>query len=655
MKKSGVFSQIFKDEIYYIGILFLLSALNLKYSIVMSLALCVVIAAMFIHMYLRRKKRLHSVSEYIESLTFDMDNVSKRLLFNVPFPMVILRPDGSIVWNNSLMGEVTGKEDMFEENISDYIKDMDKIIKGHSENASLYDIKINGKFYNVKINKVKEDSLLIIYFIDVTDYEKLKEEYLQKHIVSMLITVDNYDEVMQNADEAQRPQIAAKLDTIITHYITEAGGVIKKLEKDKYSAQIFKSALNNFEKNKFQILEEIREAAKEGKMPPTLSIGIGEGGQTPYECDQFASAALDMALGRGGDQVVIKHLGGFRYFGGKTKEVEKRTRVKARVMAHALRELIRQYENIIIMGHKHIDADALGSAVGIAAAVRIRGKNAKIVLGTYDETAKRMLQRFDKSALHQKLFITKQDAIDMANDKTLVIICDTHKESLVECPEILSTCGAIVVIDHHRRSADFIENTALLYHETYASSTSEMVTEIIQYIDEKFSLTSLEAEALYLGIMVDTKNFVFKTGTRTFEAAAYLKRMGADTISVKQMTQSDIKDFVTRAEIIKSAQIYKENIAIAKTSDVDSVIVAQAADELLNISGIEASFVLTESPQGVNISGRSLGNINVQMILERLGGGGHMTVAGAQIENESINTVFEKLKEAIDDYFTQSQ
>ena len=429
------------------------------------------------------------------------------------------------------------------------------------------------------------------------------------------------------------------------------GGLIKKLEKDKYTCVFTRKQLNTFTENKFKILQDVKTFNASTRIPPTISIGIGVGEDTLHSCDISAKKALEMALGRGGDQAVIREDGKFRYFGGNSKETEKRTRVKARIMAHNLRELMSSADNVLIMGHKNSDTDAVGAAIGIAGMANFIGKEAKILLATQDDTVHLLLKKIEENHYHDNLFMGKGGVREFLRPKTLLIVCDTHVPQYTEMPELLENVEAKVVIDHHRRSESFISGADLVYHEPFASSACEMIAEIMQYFDPKYSVSTIDAEALYAGIVMDTKNFMFKTGVRTFEAAAYLRSAGVDTLRVKRLFRESVENYKLKACIVTEAQIYRDNIAISLfPGSVPHVIIAAAADELLEITDMKASFVVARSENGkIIVSGRSLGEINVQLVLEKLGGGGHMMVAGAQVDGASVTDVGEELKKAIDE------
>ncbi|NLY43774.1 MAG: phosphoesterase [Clostridiaceae bacterium] len=577
--------------------------------------------------------------------------------------MVVLNLNGVITWYNPSFGELFHNRELFEMPINLLVKELPvSRLMENKDNISFY-ISHEGRYYRVVGNYAKVDSsdttnyMIVLYWIDYTVLKVLEEKYVNEKVIECIIMIDNYDEIMQSTDDTNRPQVLAEIDRRLNNWFSFAGGVLKRFERDKYIYIFERKYLSQFEKRKFDILDQVREISMGNKIPVTLSIGIGLGGGTLAQNDAYARAAIDIALGRGGDQVVIKDGNELRFFGGKTKELEKRTRVKARVVAFALRELILQSEQVMIMGHQHGDIDSVGASIGLLRGVRNRGKKGYIVLSTYNPTVNNLLMKLQKEADFREVFISKSQAMDRVTDKTLVIVVDTHRASFTECPELLKKTKNIVVIDHHRRGAEFIDNNVLVYHEPYASSTCELVTEILQYMDEKAKLSPVEAEALYAGIAVDTKNFVFKTGVRTFEAASYLRRAGVDTASVKLLFQNDLATYAARADIVKTAQIMDNGIAISVCPDNiknAQLIIAQAADELLNITGVIASFVMCRVNEEILISGRSLGDVNVQVILEKLGGGGHLTVAGAQLSHMSMEEAMSELKKAISDYMART-
>lgn len=602
-------------------------------------------------------------TNYIEKLSSNIDTATKHAVLNLPIPLVIVEFDGSINWYNSRFSEILDTKGILEENIEELIPGfkIENILKDKKEMA--IEVTIKDRHYKVLCNIVRlaehnEDRhIIMLYWLDITNYYNLKIKYYEEKPNIALVQVDNYDDVLQNTDEANRPLIIAEIQRRINLWATRMNAFIRQYQKDKYIIVFENQYLEKLEAKKFAILDEIREIQiGNNEIPVTLSIGVGVYGKTPAQLEEYARAALDLALGRGGDQVVVKKIDALNFYGGKTKAVEKRNKVKARVIAHALRQLIDQSEEVIIMGHKLPDMDSFGAALGVYRAVKYREKDAFIVLNSSNEAISNLYGRLKE---HSDLkFITSDEFLNRINKNTLVVVVDTHRPSFTQCPEALEKADRVVLIDHHRRGTEFIENAVLTYLEPYASSTSELVTEVLQYIGDKINIEKIEAEALMAGIAVDTKNFTFKTGVRTFEAASWLRRMGADTTNVRQLFQDDLETFTARAEVVTNAKIFRENVAVSicpeNTHNI-SLVAAQAADQLLDIKGINASFVLGTRDDEIFISGRSMGDINVQMILEKLGGGGHMTVAGAQIVGKTMEEASVLLEKAIEEYYEEGE
>lgn len=600
--------------------------------------------------------------KYVKDLSSDMDSVTRHAVLNSPMPLVVVEVDGNVSWYNKNFSEMVESQDLLEQNIEDFITGfkLDHILKKKDE---LPEIVIKDKVYQVfhsviNIDKENDDKYIImLYWVDITDYHHLKLAYHNEKASMMLIQVDNYDDVLKETEEANRPLVIAEIDRRIGLWTSRMNAIIKKYQKDKYVVFLENKNMELMESKKFIILDEIREIEVGNKIPVTLSIGAGVNGKNPAQLDEYARAAMDLALGRGGDQAVVKKIDNIGFYGGKTKAVEKRNKVRARVIAHALRQLIDESRNVIIMGHKYPDMDSLGAAIGVYRAVKNRNKDAYIIFNKSNEGIKNLYEEVKKTGEYR--FITSDEVLSVVTKETLVVVVDTHIPKLTQCPEALTIADKIVLIDHHRRGAEFIENAVLTYMQSYASSACELVAEILQYMEDKIKIEKIEAEALLAGITVDTKNFSFKTGVRTFEAASWLRRAGADTTNVRQLFQDDLETFVSRAEVVKNARDIGRNIALSICpSDIENtpLVAAQAADELLNIRGIVASFVLGfRSEKEIIVSGRSLGDINVQVILEKLGGGGHLTVAGAQFNDITMEEAIEKLEQAIAEYFEDGE
>ena len=510
-----------------------------------------------------------------------------------------------------------------------------------------------GNLVNLKKRGNEKEQVLMLYFIDRTEYYRLFRMYDDAKDCVGLIEIDNYDDLMQGTNDTDKPQLLAIIERKLREWFAFTGGIITKLDRNRFLILFEKKYIKVFTNAKFEILDTIKEISLSNKIPVTLSIAIVVDEGTKNEKMQSAFSTIDVALGRGGDQAVIKKDGKYEFFGGKSKEIEKTTRVKSRVVAQALKELILESKNVIILGHKNMDADCLGAAMGIYRLAKHNNKEANVVFNNYGIALKDLYEKLIKEEEYINVLLPENDLISKVNDQTLVVVVDTHKKELLDAPNIVEKANKIVVIDHHRRSTDdIIENPVLTFHEVYASSASELVTEIIQYSEDKIMLPKVEAECLYAGILTDTKNFTQKTGVRTFEAAAYLKKTGIDVATINKVFQTDVDTYVAIADVIRNCELINDKVAIAicpKGIENQVQITAQAADELLNLNGIESSFVLCENDGKVHISGRSNGNLNVQVILEKFGGGGHMMIAGAQIEDKSIEEVKSMLTEAINE------
>lgn len=658
---SKKLSRIFvpKAGFYLWVILFLIVIITILNPFV-AIPGYVLLIFLVVYNYKSTRIRNREITKYIETLTFNIDCATKDTLLNFPMPLVLAEIDGTTIWYNSSFKGIFENDDFLQKTVSNLITEIEpEMTRGDSINI-LKEVTINNHYYSVMGNLVKIDDnnneesvIVMLYFIDNTELVNERQKFEDNKNTVALVVIDNYDDLMQSLEDSKRPQMMAETEKKVSSWISYTGGVVKKFERDKFLCIFPFKFLKELEEKKFEILETVKEINLGNKIPVTLSIGMGINAPTIMENMQNAYASIDIALGRGGDHVVIKDGDNFRFFGGRTRELEKRTRVKARVIAYALRGFIDQAPSVLIMGHENADIDSLGASLGIYRIVKSRDKRVNIVLNHSNANIDSMLNKLAKEPEYSNVFVGRNEALDLITRKTLLIVVDTHRPSFTETPELLKMTDQIVIIDHHRRGADYIHDAVLSYHETYASSACELVTELLQYLEEKIRLTGIETEALYAGIVVDTKNFIFKTGVRTFEAASYLRRQGVDTVSVKQLFQNDLKTYITISNIVKDAEVVYDNIAISICpSNIKNaqLIAAQAADQLLSLSGLMAAFVLSYHEGEVVISGRSLGEINVQMILEKLGGGGHMTVAGAQIDGVSIQEARERLKNAIFEY-----
>lgn len=602
-------------------------------------------------------------TEYVENLSTEMDNAAKEALINLPIPLTVVEFDGDITWYNSKFTEIVDTQELLQRNIEDVIHGfkISNIINRDSNEEKMIQVTIKDKHYKILYNIVKlneeEKYSIIFYWIDMTNYENLKTIYNNEKSILAYVLVDNYDDIISSVEEERKPMLVAEIDKQIRLWSTRMNASITKYDDDKYKVVFENQHLEKLEAKKFTILDEIREIETNTDFPVTLSIGVGVNGKNPSQLDEYANAALDLALGRGGDQAVIKKINKFEYYGGKSQAVEKRNKGKSRIMAHALKQLIEQSSNVIIMGHENPDMDSFGASLGVYRMAKNQDKEVDIILNNVNDAIYNIYQSIKNTGNYS--FITKEEAMAKTQNDTVVVVLDTHRPSFTQCPKILDIVEKKVVIDHHRRAAEYIDDAVLTYIEPYASSTCELITEIMQYISDKKNIERIEAEALLAGINMDTKSFTFKTGVRTFEAASWLRRVGADTTNVRQLFQDDMDTFIEKAKVIKNAKAIGNNIALSICeSQIQSkaIVVAQAADELLNIRGITASFVLgKKGTDDVFISARSLGDINVQVILEKLGGGGHLTIAGAQLKNTTIDEAVELLTNTIDEFFEEGE
>lgn len=586
----------------------------------------------------------------ITSMGRAMTDSHEASLINFPLPSIIVSDPDEIIWYNDMFRETMLEDgkNIFGYSIKDIIHvEIDALLANQGTVVSYQE-----KYYQVYCLKTitHGDVLYLLYLVDITQLQKVCLLYEQQKPVVMIILIDNYDESINNENEGNRERLSSEVRTLLQDFIDRTTGFIRRLDRDRYIIVLEKCDMDVILKSRFDILDRIRDITTENGTPVTLSIGVSIVKDSFQKAERDARQALDMAMGRGGDQAAVKTDSGYEFFGGFSKGVEKRTKVKTRIVASALVELVKAADNILVMGHRFADLDALGSAIGMAKACSCFDKPVHIVLDTKRNLADVLVQKLVANG-QQNLISPPDFAIDAVTDKTLLIIVDTHTQNLVESKAIYEKCKQVVVIDHHRKMVNHIDNAVIFYHEPYASSASEMVTELIQYFGDHCKIERLEAEALMAGMMLDTKNFVLKTGVRTFEAAAYLRRMGADTIQVRQLFSSTIDSYQRKAKIVSSAEIYK-TCAIATcdfVSDDLRIVAPQAADELLGISGVKASFVLYEENDAVNISGRSMGALNVQIIMEKMGGGGHQTMAAVQLPNSNFDKAKQQLLEVIDE------
>ncbi len=611
--------------------------------------------------FLEKKYRARDVAEYAEKLSEHMDSATKDSLVNFPFPMVVTQLDGKVSWYNQGFAKIVQGESLFERYIMEIVEDLKWSDVLRMREGITIDVTYNDREYSVSGNIIKPDRkhendyLVLLYWLDVTQTNSLKRKYLDEKTDVAVIMFDNYDDILNNMEDVAKPQLISAFDRKVNAWVSGISGILKKTERDRYLFFFEHRYLQKLIDRKFEILEQVRELNEGNKAPATVSIGIGTGGENLNVNDAYARMALDMALGRGGDQAVIKDDAQFKFYGGKTKEHEKSTRVKSRVIAYALCQLIENKQRVVLMGHKTPDFDVVGAAIGLSRVAKNRNKPVYIVCGEHGHGVENVLEMMRKQEDCKGMFVLPQEADALVDEDTLLIVVDTHRPSRTENEQLLAKAGEIVLIDHHRRSTEFIENCSLVYHEPYASSTSEMVAELLQYTDNRVALTKSEAEAIYAGICLDTKHFTFKTGVRTFDAASFLRKHGVDTVAVKKLFQSDLQQYNSRSSIVSRMEMVYDNVAVSVCEDAMenvNILAAQAADEMLNLDGVECSFAIVRMEDITFISGRSWGKINVQVILEKLGGGGHLTVAGAQLEHEPLKAK-EMLLEALETYFSE--
>lgn len=624
------------------------------------LAIAEAAAGLLLLLYFRigAMRRQREISAYIQTATDTLATAAKG---EMPFPMTLIKLGTSeIVWSNDLFHSVTGikADSLFTSRISDFFPTLnfDWLKAGKAE--SPYDVQLCGRAYRVMGNIVRTEYgaehilLATLYFIDITELMHVKEEYVHSRPIVGIILVDNYDDLTNNMLENGISALNGAIHDRISAWTAGIGGLLRKIERNRYLFLFEAKDLPGMVEKKFSLLETMQEVKNPAGIPATVSIGIGKDGTNFQESFNFASLGIEMALARGGDQAVIKDRYNFAFYGGHTVTADRRTKVKSRVVAGSLSELIRQSNHIFIMGHKNADLDSVGAAAGIACICRKLGKHAQIVLDLQENAAGALIAQLQQQPEYENAFLSGQEALLIADSKSLLIVVDTNRPDQVQSKPLLESIIRVCVIDHHRRAADYIERVVLNLHEPFASSASELVTELLQYTVEAGDILPLEAQALLSGIVLDTKNFGVRTGSRTFEAAAYLRKLGADPADIKKLLKSDLADTLSRYEIIKSAKIYRENIAVAALEyTVPRVLAAQAADELLSIQGVACSFVMFPTDSQIIISARSLGDINVQIILEPLGGGGNPAMAGAQITGKSMQEVITELVSAIDQYF----
>ena len=605
------------------------------------------------------------------------DSLEKRILEELALPYAIMDMNGRMIWSNKVFAELTGKDQFYKKNVSTVFPDVtaDKLPVADKKETAEISTRFGEKTYRISMQRVslgevvakseflensnRNVSLIAMYLYDDTELKSYIKKNEDNKLVVALAYLDNYEEALESVEDVRRSLLIALIDRKITKYFSNFDGLVKKLEKDKYFLIMRQSSLEALKEQRFHILDEVKTVNIGNEMAITLSIGVGLNASTYIQNYEYSRIAIEMALGRGGDQVVIKNGNNITYYGGKTQQMEKNTRVKARVKAQALKEFMSTKDRVVVMGHKITDVDALGAAIGIFRAGKTLGKSVSIVVNDPTKSIRPLIAGYVNNPDYEpSMFVDSEQAKDMVDNNTVVVVVDTNRPSYTECEELLHMTKTIVVLDHHRRGSEVIENAVLSYVEPYASSTCEMVAEILQYFSDDLRLRSLEADCLYAGMVIDTNNFTTRSGVRTFEAAAFLRRNGADITRVRKLLRDNIDAYKARAEVVRTAQIYRNCFAIGRCPseglESPTVVGAQAANELLNIAGVKASFVLTPYNNEVYVSARAIDEVNVQVMMERMGGGGHLNIAGAQVKATEDETE-QMIKEIIDQLYQEGE
>ena len=659
MKKS-VGRLLYPNTVWYFAVmlLFAAAAAVLRQYYLAGVALIVTLIVFTIsRVQLSRRKR--QLMSYVQTAT---DSVGISVHAGSAFPMAVIRlPENEIIWGNPSFFAITGLSD------TACYQTLDSVISGFStswlregQSELPGDRIIGGRRYRIYGNYVRSEDdattvqLATIYFADMTEMFKVRDEFMRTRPIVSIVLIDNYDELTANLSDSAVSTLDAQLNDVIANWTAGLEALCRKTERNRYLVIFESKDLAKLQENRFSVLlDDVRHVSSSSGMSATISLGIGKDGGSFAENYRFAALAIEMSLSRGGDQAVIKDRFNFTFYGSRTKETDRHTRVRSRVVAGSLSELIGQSSTIYIMGHRMADLDALGSAVGLLCLCRTKGRPARIVIDLQKNACQSLIEELKASQDYTDLFISGQDALVEADNRSLLIVVDTNRPDQVECKPLLESISRVAVIDHHRRAADYIEQPVLNLHEPYASSASELVTELLQYAVNQRDVKPLEAQALLAGIVLDTKNFSIRTGSRTFESAAYLRKAGADPVEVKKLFQSDLDDTLMRYRVVQAARLYRSELAIACIDEtITRVIASQAADELINISGITASFVLFPDREQVIISARSIGSCNVQAVLEKLGGGGNGATAGAQIKGKPLREVLQELVSAIDAFYS---
>ncbi len=662
MKSNKTFKRLSEPgvQIYlFFMILFALGALYFK-QYLLAAAEGGVILVLLAYALIARRIREKQLEAFIESVTYDTENAKNNTLVHFPLPIAVFKlDDASIVWGNDMFFAMCGvSKKRIDSRIADLVPNFNGkwLLEGKKCYPSI--LELSGRKYQVHGNLVRSEKsegenafLGVTYWVDVTEYEAIRLEHEGSRPIPGIVVIDNLDELCKNLPERARNDLRDRVEDLLHQWCDSYHGILRRYDRDRYLAFFEKRNLDSMREDKFRITELVHEVESPNGVDATISIGFGEEAANLGEALQFADMAVELALTRGGDQAVIKNRLSFEFFGGRGLEVEKRTKVKSRVMANTLAELMRDSSKVYIMGHRFADLDALGSAVGVCCMARACGVKAFIVLDQEHNASRSLLRRLREEKEYKDAFLSLQEALLTADGRTLLVVVDTNRPEQVEDADLLSACNRVAVIDHHRVAATYIQNAALGFIEPYASSTCELVTEILQEVSDQTHITRCEAEALLAGIVLDTKSFSLRTGERTFDAAAWLRRAGADTTEVKKLFQSDLEDTIARYKILQSFSLYKSVALAVPTEPQKRIVAAQAADELLNISGVEASVVMAPDGKGkIYASARSIGEMNVQILMEKLGGGGNRSAAAVQFSGISLEDAKDKVRAAIDEY-----
>lgn len=638
-----------------VGVLVIICLISFFWNIKVAIAELAAAAAVIFFVAVKVRSCRRNMRQIVAESVRNLSPADICELETFPLPVSVITEKGEIIWYNGLFKtNVLLDKDSFGAALKTVVKGINKdFMKKLAAGADVSGAAGGRKF--TVFGSQRQDGNFQLYFVDNTSLKNTAAEYNESRPVVIIAMIDNYDELMQNAREGEKSEIVSAVEKLLTGWVAQTTGFMRHSDRDKYLFVCEERHFKKIEASRFEILDRVRQIVVGEFMSATLSIGAGRGGATLSDNEEMARQALDMSLGRGGDQAAVKSPGGYAFYGGVSKVVEKRTKVKTRIIASALAELIDGSDNVLIMGHKNTDLDFVGAAAALYKAAISRGCDARIVLSRRESLAKTLIDQLDGEG-YKEAFVEPDESLFLVMPKTLLIVVDTHRKGFVEYPELYNVVKTVAVIDHHRKMVDFIDNAVIFYHEPYASSSSEMVTELVQYIADK-SVSVTEASALLAGITLDTRNFSVRTGVRTFEAAAYLKRKGADIARVKNLFSGSMEDYKRRARLVASAVIYRSCAIAVSGDDIgESIrfIAPQAADELLTISNVSASFVVYAQGTGAAVSARSAGTLNVQLIMEKLGGGGHLNMAGAQLDNVSMEGAVDKIKDAINAYYQEN-